>query len=146
MWRLPICNHQKPSIAEKRQNKTKYPTWSFTMLEFVKKAIVSYPVKSLRYIKCHSSSRPRQVYKYTRPIQIPQVILFSSLNNKIPLDTYWWVQPVCMKIQAPTFPEPPRNTIRTRRLWKIKVGYDLNPLLSYTNIIHFPISSRRKSK
>ena len=28
LWILPIQNHSKPSITEKRQNKTKYLTWN----------------------------------------------------------------------------------------------------------------------
>ena len=38
------------------------------------------------------------------------------------------------------------NTSRTRRLWRIKVGYDLLiQLESYKNTVHFDISSVRKA-
>ena len=61
MWRLAIQNHLKPSINEKRRNKAKYLTWNSIRLKFVKKTSMPHPVKSLGYIKCHSSSSPRPV-------------------------------------------------------------------------------------
>ena len=60
-WKLPIQNHSKSSITEKRRNKAKYLTWSSIRLKFVKKTNMPNPVKSLGYIKCFSSSSPRLV-------------------------------------------------------------------------------------
>ena len=48
-------------ITEKRRNKVKYLTWNFIRLKFVKKTSMPNSVKSLGYIKCHSSSSPRPV-------------------------------------------------------------------------------------
>ena len=61
LWRLSIQNHSKPSITEKRRNKAKYLTWNFIRLKFVKKTSMPNPVKSLGYIKCHSSNSSRPV-------------------------------------------------------------------------------------
>ena len=61
LWSLPIQNHLKLSITEKRRNKAKYQTWNSIRLKFVKKTSMQNPVKSLGYIKCHSSSSPRSV-------------------------------------------------------------------------------------
>ena len=57
-WRLSIQNHSKPSITEKKRNKAKYLTWNSIRLKFVKKTSMPNLVKSLGYIKCHSSSSP----------------------------------------------------------------------------------------
>ena len=59
--RLTIQNHSKLSITEKRQNKAKYLTWNSIGLRFVKKTSIPNPVKSLKYIKCYSSSSPRLI-------------------------------------------------------------------------------------
>ena len=56
MWRLPIQNHPKSSITEKRRNKAKYLTWNSIRYKFVKKTSISNPVKSTGYIKCCSWS------------------------------------------------------------------------------------------
>ena len=56
---LAIQNHSKLSITEKRQNKTKYLTWNSKRLKFAKKTRMPNTVKSLRYIKCYSSSSPK---------------------------------------------------------------------------------------
>ena len=61
LWKHPIQNHPKLSITEKRRNKAKYLTWNSIRLKFVKKTSMPNPVKSLGYIKCHSSSSPRPV-------------------------------------------------------------------------------------
>ena len=61
LWRLPVQNHSKPSITEKRRNKAIHLTWNSTRLKFVKKTGLSNPVKSLGYIKYYSSNRPRPV-------------------------------------------------------------------------------------
>ena len=58
---LSIQNLSKLSITEKRRNKAKYLTWNSIRLKFVKKTSMPNPVKSLGYIKCHSSSSPRPV-------------------------------------------------------------------------------------
>ena len=54
-WRLPIQNHLKPSITEKRRNKAKYLTWNSLRLKFVKKTCMPKPVKSLGYIKRYTA-------------------------------------------------------------------------------------------
>ena len=59
--RLTIQNHSKLSITEKRQNKAKYLTWNSIGLKFVKKTSIPNPVKSLKCIKCYSSSSPRPI-------------------------------------------------------------------------------------
>ena len=59
--RLSIQNHLKPSIPEKKQSKTKYPTGDTVSPEFVKKPRMSDPVKSLGYIKCYSLSSLRLI-------------------------------------------------------------------------------------
>ena len=61
LWRLPIQNHLKPSITEKRRNKAKYLTWNSIRRKFEKKTSMTNPVKSLGCIKCYSSSSPRPV-------------------------------------------------------------------------------------
>ena len=61
LWRLPIQNHWKPFITEKRRNKAKYPTWNSVSLKSVKETSMSNSVKSLGYIKCYRSSSPRPV-------------------------------------------------------------------------------------
>ena len=61
LWRLPIQNHSKLSITEKRRNKAKYLTWNSVRLEFVEKTSMPNPVKSLGYIKCYSSSSSRPI-------------------------------------------------------------------------------------
>ena len=55
---LPIENHAKPSITVNRRYKTKYPTTNSIRFEFVKKTSIPHPVKSLGYIKYHSSCSP----------------------------------------------------------------------------------------
>ena len=59
MWRIPVQNHLKPSITEKRRNKVKYLTWNSIILKFVKKTSMPNPVISLGYIKCYDLSSPR---------------------------------------------------------------------------------------
>ena len=61
LWRLPIQNHSKPSITEKRRNKAKYLTWNSVRLKFVKKTSMPNPVKSFEYIKCYRLRSPRPV-------------------------------------------------------------------------------------
>ena len=61
LWRLPIKNHLKPSYYWERGKKAKYLYWNSTRLMFVKKTRMPKPVKSLGYIKCHSSSSSRSL-------------------------------------------------------------------------------------
>ena len=76
-------------------------------------------------------------------MQGPQMKPSTILENKIPSDTYSRVLLVCMKVQAHCHLEPPWDTVRTRCLWRIKLGYDLfNQLGSYRNIMQIQISSR----
>ena len=58
MWRLPIQNHPKPHINEKRRNKAKYLTSKSIKPKFVKKTSMPNSVESLGYIKCYSLSSP----------------------------------------------------------------------------------------
>ena len=51
----------QPSITEKTRNKAKYLTWNSVRIKFVKKTSMLNLVKSLGYIKCHSSNNPRTV-------------------------------------------------------------------------------------
>ena len=61
LWRLPIQNHLKLSVTEKRRNKARYLTWNFIRHKFGKKNSMPNPVRSLGYIKCYSSSSPRTI-------------------------------------------------------------------------------------
>ena len=61
-----IC---KPSITEKRRNKAKYLTWNSIRSKSEKKTSMPNPVKSLGYIKCHSSSSPRPVERPSNSIR-----------------------------------------------------------------------------
>ena len=71
----------------------------------------------------------------------------NNLETKIPSDTYWRVQQVFMKDQGHTYVNHNWNTIRTKHLWRVKLGYDiLNQLGSYRNIVRFQISSRRENR
>ena len=58
---LPIQNHPKLPITEKRRNSTKYLTWNSRGPKFVKKTSMPISVEGLGYIKCYSSSCPRPV-------------------------------------------------------------------------------------
>ena len=55
LWRLPVQNHSKPFITEKRRNKAKYLTWNFIRLKFVKETSMVNLVESLGYIKCYTA-------------------------------------------------------------------------------------------
>ena len=71
LWRLPIQNHPKPSINEKRRNKPKYLTWNSIWLKFSLQIVrISNPVKSLGYIKCYSLSNPSPVRNSNRPFNL----------------------------------------------------------------------------
>ena len=83
------------------------------------------------------------------PIQIAKVTMkpFNNLENKTPLEIYWKVQLVCMKIQAHSYLNHNQNTIMTRHFWQIKTCYDLlNHLRSYRSSSQFQISSRRENR
>ena len=49
----------------------------------------------------------------------------GKLEKKTPSDTYWRVQPACMKVQGHSSLKPAMGKIRTTYLWCIKVWYDL---------------------
>ena len=57
-WRLPIKNHSKTPVTERRRNKAKNLTQNFIRPKFGKTSITANPVKSLRYVTCYSSSSP----------------------------------------------------------------------------------------
>ena len=58
---LPIQNHSKPSVTEKRGNKDKYLTWNSITPKFANKTRMPNPFKGLGYIKCYNLSSPRLV-------------------------------------------------------------------------------------
>ena len=58
LQRLPIQNHQKPSITEKRRNNTNDLTRNSIRLLFVKKTSMPNSGKSLGYIKCYKTLWP----------------------------------------------------------------------------------------
>ena len=66
--RLPMQNHLKLS-TEKRRNNSEYLTCNSIRLKFAKKNCIPKPVKSLAYIKCHSSSSPRLVKSSSNAIR-----------------------------------------------------------------------------
>ena len=136
MLTLPIYNHLKPSVTGRRWNKAKYLTWNTWRLNSVKKTSMTNPVKSLGYIKCHSSCSPRPVaessshsircncQKICSWLRRPKTILkivekttflisqwplmrpSNNLENETLSDTYWKVQLICMKGNAHSSLEP----------------------------------------
>ena len=86
MWTLAIQNHSKLPITEKKRYKAKYLTWDSSKLKFVKKTSISEAVKSLRYIKCYSSSSPR-------PVKSPSISkgtdVRRSVGDREDLKLYW---------------------------------------------------------
>ena len=69
----------------------------------------------------------------------------NNLETKTLLDRYRRIQLVCMKVQVHTSLEPPLEYNQGDQI-PIKACYDLfNHLGSYRNIMHFQISSRKKS-
>ena len=52
LWRLPIQNHQKPPITEKRRNKAKFLTWNSTRPKLVKRTSLPNSVERLGCINC----------------------------------------------------------------------------------------------
>ena len=49
LWRIPIQNHSKSSVTEKRRNKFKYLTWNPITIWLVKNISILTPAKSLEY-------------------------------------------------------------------------------------------------
>ena len=94
LWRLLIQNYSKTCITEKRQNKAKYLTRNSIRLKFLKKTSMPNPVKSVGYIKCHSSSSPSNSIRYNSQkicswlrtsktiLKIRKWATFISVNNK----------------------------------------------------------------
>ena len=58
-WRLPIQNHLKPSITQKRRNKAKYLTWNSIRFTFVKKTSMPNLLTSMSKALDISSARAR---------------------------------------------------------------------------------------
>ena len=65
----PLQNHLKSSTTTNKRNKAKYLTWNSIRLKFVKKTSMSYPVKSLWYIKYYRSSSPKPVKNLSNSIR-----------------------------------------------------------------------------
>ena len=97
LWRLSIQKHSKLSITEKRGNTTKYLIWNSVSLKFVKKTSMPNPVKTLGYIKCHSSSSPTPVKSHINSMRYncekiynwsrrPKIILEMRKKVHISLD------------------------------------------------------------
>ena len=96
LWRLPIQNHLKSSISEKRRNKAKYLTWSSIRLKFVKKTNMPNPVKSLGYVECFSSSSPRLVESASN---LPDTTVRKSVvANREDPKPYWKSEKIWRKI------------------------------------------------
>ena len=57
-----------------------------SLLKFVKKTSMTNPVKSLEYIKCYSSSRPRPVKSASNSIRYNCQKIFSFQKD---LKLYW---------------------------------------------------------
>ena len=89
MWTLSIQNDSKPSITKKRTNKAKYLTWNSKRLKFVKKTSIPNPVKSLGYIKCHSSRSLRAVKSPSNSNSVPIHDICLVLNK---VDRNWVVR------------------------------------------------------
>ena len=64
---------------------------------------------------------------------------FKNLESRIPSDTYWKIQLVCLKVQVHSSLEPPLEYNKDQMLWQIKICYDLfNKLGSfYRNVMQF---------
>ena len=68
-YNINDCVHRRKSVGPRMgpwgtpvlTAYSKYLTWNFIRLKFVKKISMPNPVKSLGYIKCHSSSNCRPV-------------------------------------------------------------------------------------
>ena len=86
MWRLSIQNHLKPSITEKRRNKSKYLTWNFIRGKFVKKTCMPInPVKSLGYIYSWLR-RPKPYWKSEKRSHLSSwsaMLLFTSFSKTL---------------------------------------------------------------
>ena len=81
LGRLPIQNHLKLIITEKRRNMAKYLTWNSIRLKSVKKTTTPNSVKSLGYIKCYSSSSPRPVKSPSNSIKHKCLKIYSWLRR-----------------------------------------------------------------
>ena len=118
-----------------------------TILEAINKPVI---YKFFKDATDHRKKTNRTVVFSHRPLPI-------ILKPKRDLPTTWktkFLQTLMeefgyyvLKFTLTVFRKHHRNTIRTRCLWQIKVGYDLlNQLGSYMNVMQFQISPRRKNR
>ena len=81
LWRLPIQNHLKLCIPEKRLDKAKYLIQD-SIFKFVKKTSMASSVKSLEYIKCCSLNSLRSIKNSSNSIKY-KFRKICSLHKKV---------------------------------------------------------------
>ena len=153
LWRLPMQNHSKSSMTEKRRIKTECPIWYSIRLVFVKINIpdirYNWPKIVLGIRKKITFSQSEQEVYFYKLFKI-----FTSHRKKTNrveekfsqthIEEFgYYVQ----KIKLTALQSHHLDTIRSRHFWRTTVGYGLfNYFRSYQNIMQFQFSSRMQSR